>query len=233
LTAQLFCHAVTYYRRHDSSLKGRVLSGFCGTADNLAALELGIQEGEDGEYTLEALYQALVDILEIVPSESKTLSLELLHTLAAKAGRNGFGLLTQSPFKTYHAALLRQSISRDSPQHQAHIQQIASTLFGKDHLERGMDRLIEALVAPEIAAVFALTARCNHSCNPNAQVQSQEFVDAHIDLVALEEIAAGQEILISYIAVGSNVGKKSRIQRQRELQAKYLFVCDCSKCSKS
>jgi hypothetical protein len=36
--------------------------------------------------------------------------------------------------------------------------------------------------------------------------------------------------LISYIPSGSGVGKRSTVQRRRELQAKYLFHCDCGRC---
>ena len=111
------------------------------------------------------------------------------------------------------------------------MRQVAQALVGSDVLQRGMDRDIETKVAPEICAVFPLTARCNHSCEPNAQVRSQEFVDCHIDVVALRDLAVGEELLISYIPVGAGVGKRSTKQRRRELQAKYLFCCDCPICS--
>lgn len=106
------------------------------------------------------------------------------------------------------------------------MEQIAKAL-GKSQLERGMDRLIEEKVAPEISSMFVLTARINHSCQPNAQVMAQEFVDARIDLIAAQDIVPGEEILISYI----QCRKKSTAQRRRELQTKYLFTCDCIQCS--
>ena len=117
-----------------------------------------------------------------------------------------------------------------SPKHQANMQAIAREVFGKATLERGMDRALDDKIAPEVCAVFGLTARCNHSCQPNAQVCSQEFADAYIDVKALEDIEKGQELLISYIPTGSP-SMSSTVRRQRELQAKYLFVCDCVKCS--
>jgi hypothetical protein len=241
LAGRLLAHSVHYYRTHHESLKGHFLQGICGTADNLSALELGLfqkeenvnDDGYSSSYTLEPLHNDFVFILELTtPDEKRVFSLEYLHTLAAQAGRNGFGLLTQSPFKPYHAGLLRKN-GRDSPRHNANMQQVAQSLSGKDQLERGMDREIEAKVAPELCAIFPLTARCNHSCEPNAKVQSQEFVDARIDVVAKRDISAGEEILISYIGgdYGSGMGKKATFQRRRELQAKYMFLCDCPLCT--
>jgi hypothetical protein len=230
LAVRLFAHCVEYFRGHQQSLDGHFLEGFCGKAEDLDVLEFGIRDSE-GRYTLLPLYESIVVIFNLSSFEKETLSLECLHRVAAHAGRNGFGLHTQSPFKTYHAGLLRKSMSRDSEEHQANIKQMAQALVGRDQLERGMDRDIEAKVAPAICAVFPLTARCNHSCEPNTAVKSQEFVDTHIDVVAVRDLSAGEEILISYIPVGFGVGKRSTVRRRRELQAKYLFYCDCSLCS--
>ena len=212
-------------------MKGHFLQGICGEPTDLRPLELGIESAEG--YTLKPIHEKLVEIYEMTPTEQTTLSLEYLHRVAAQAGRNGFALRTQSPFKAYHAALLRQSFSRDSEQHQANLQELARVLSNgkEDTIQRGMDREIEAKVAPEICAIFPLTARCNHSCEPNAQVQSQVFVDSHMDMVALRDLEAGEELLISYLPVGPGVGRKTAVQRRRELQAKYLFYCDCPKCT--
>ena len=229
LASRLFCHCVQYYRTHAQSLAGHFLDGFCGDATDLDALELGNYDTVKGCYSLNLLYGRLLDILSLSPIEQQTLSLEFLHKIASQAARNGFGILTQSPFKTYYASLVRKSTTRDSKEHQANMKQVAQAL-GRESLHRGMDRDIESKVAPEICAVFPLTARCNHSCEPNAQVRSQEFVDAHIDVVALRDLHPGEELLISYIPAGAGVGKRSTFQRRRELQAKYLFYCDCVCC---
>lgn len=194
-------------------------------------LEIGAED-EEGRYTLGGLYEQIVVILDITPSEQDTLSLTCLHQIASQAARNGVGILTQSPFKAYYAALLRKSMSRESDEHKANMRQVAQALLGLDQLERGMDRDIEARVAPAVCALFPLTARCNHSCEPNAEVKNQEFVDCHIDVVALRDLKVGEELLISYIPVGTGVGKRSTVQRRRELQTKYLFSCDSSRCIK-
>lgn len=86
-----------------------------------------------------------------------------------------------------------------------------------------------------MVALFSLTARINHSCDPRAEVRSEEFVDCRIDLVAKREILAGEEITISYINVGRTAGgsARDRTRRMRELRAKYLFECDCALCTES
>lgn len=87
--------------------------------------------------------------------------------------------------------------------------------------------------AVQVVAIFLLTARINHACDPCAEVRSQEFVDCNIDVVATRDILQGQEITISYINVGRLAGKSARnkTRRMRELRAKYLFDCDCTLCS--
>ena len=83
--------------------------------------------------------------------------------------------------------------------------------------------------------LFALTARCNHACEPNAEVRSEQYMDGVIDLVATRDIQVGEEITISYISVRNSNRSGSHLsclKRQRELQAKYLFHCTCERCQK-
>jgi hypothetical protein len=78
-----------------------------------------------------------------------------------------------------------------------------------------------------IVGLFTLIARINHSCDPNAEVRSQEYTDCHVDLVAKRPIEPGEEITISYIREST-----AKVKRLRALESKYLFACDCSKCAK-
>ena len=86
--------------------------------------------------------------------------------------------------------------------------------------------------AIQIAALFSLTARINHSCDPCAELRGGEFIDCHVDLIAKRDICKGEEISISYINVGKTAGRAAtnRNKRRRELKARYLFDCDCNKC---
>lgn len=102
-----------------------------------------------------------------------------------------------------------------------------------------MYRLVEYLspfltrqCAVQIAGLFTLTARINHSCDPCAELRGGEFVDCTVDLVSRRDIEAGEEISISYINIGKTAGRAAtdRNRRRRELKARYLFDCDCTKC---
>jgi hypothetical protein len=220
-------------QRHRRTIKNDWwLNGMCGDSQDMNALELGLAETDDHgntNYTLKPVYDAIVSDWELSECETRELSLDYFQKLACTAARNGVCLATQSPFQVYYSALVR-SAGRGSKQHEQVKGQVA-LLGSSGQLERGMDRAINALVAPEINAIFPLTARINHSCLPNAQIASQEFVDSHMDLLALRDIEPGEEISISYIATGKGLGQMSTNRRQRELQVKYLFMCNCNKCA--
>jgi len=209
----------------------------CGESSDVATLELGLAVSADPEsnncttrYTLEPVYNYLVQLWSLSTDEESLLSLELFSSMAAKAARNGFGIRTQSPFRPYYTALLRATGGRGSERHDQVKRQVACALGAKSGvLERGMDRNVDEKVAPEIAGLFLLTARINHACNTaaKAEVHSQEFVDARIDVVAVQDIEAGEEITISYIEKSA---RNNRERRQRELRAKYMFQCNCACC---
>jgi hypothetical protein len=232
LAVKFFSYSLQLYRT-TNSLEESLLHGLCGDAENVTALELGDYDTDSSTFSLRHLYKDLMAAYNMSQAESAILSLDYLHKLAAMAARNGVGLMTQSPFKPYYAAVVRSIGGRGSAQHDAIKTQVASALGSSDgSLQRGMDRAVDELVAAHISALFVLTARINHSCAPNASIQSQVFCDAHMDLVALRDIQRGEELTISYIGRGHGVGKKNTGRRRRELQSKYMFVCDCVDCTK-
>ncbi|KAJ3556673.1 hypothetical protein NP233_g11925 [Leucocoprinus birnbaumii] len=73
----------------------------------------------------------------------------------------------------------------------------------------------------------------NHSCEPNAVLvfsRSQHRArkeEPAVEVVAIRDIAADEEVLISYID-----STLPREQRQEALNVTYYFTCDCSLCSK-
>ena len=74
---------------------------------------------------------------------------------------------------------------------------------------------------------FPLVACINHSCDPSlASTKGEKDVDGRAVLVATRDIAAGEELYMSYIdaSEGSSPG-----QRRQELRD-YGFVCACSRC---
>ena len=168
----------------------------------------------------------------MTPLEQSQLPLQVLERLASQSARNTVGFRTQSPFKSYFSALRRASGGWGTPRYEENRKALAIALVGKEELPgRGsnMDRELYERLAPPLAALFSLTARLNHSCQPNAQLEAQVFVDCHVDVVATRPISVGEEITISYL--GPVRPSSTSTRRRRELRAKYLFDCQCSLCS--
>ena len=237
LATRLFAATLQLFRTTGTVVDSE-FDGLCGDATDVLMLELGMAKISTAcetnvctrQYSLEPVYSYLVELFQLGVPETECLSLDLFSALASKAARNGFGIRTQSPFRIYYSSLLRACGGRGSKRHEECKQQVARALGSKNGaLERGMDRVVDEKVAPEIACLFMLTARINHACNTaaNAEVHSQEFVDARVDVVAVHDIEAGEEITISYIGQSSRHHKE---RRQRELRAKYMFQCCCPIC---
>jgi len=238
LAIRMFGYSLHAYRRAafaGSESTSNFLFGLCGEASDLDALEIGqvcLENGAHGCHrTLQEVYDKMASVWVMSEVEMEVLNLDYFHKLVAVAARNGVGLATQSPFTVYYESLLRATGGRGSDRHEDIKSRVASAL-GSDlgKLERGMDHLVNKLVAVEIVAIFPLTARINHSCRPNAQIRGQAFVDCHADVVALRDIDPYEEITISYIPTGRGVGIKSTYRRRRELSARYLFRCTCEEC---
>lgn len=67
----------------------------------------------------------------------------------------------------------------------------------------------------EGSGIFALHSACNHSCEPNAEVAFEG--DSTLTLRAIEDIAQGDEICISYLEPG--LLRSSRNTRHAELRS--------------
>ncbi len=77
-------------------------------------------------------------------------------------------------------------------------------------------------------ALHPLAALVNHSCNYNAIVRfDRSMYSQHtLTIRALRPIARDEQIVVSYIDATN-----PRHVRHKELQDKYFFTCECSKCS--
>jgi hypothetical protein len=72
------------------------------------------------------------------------------------------------------------------------------------------------------------TIHCsNHSCAPNAEYCFPAN-SAELHLTAVSDIAAGDEVTISYLDPCAM--RQCRNYRHEELAESYLFSCDCPKC---
>ena len=237
LATHIFC-TIVHQCRYTPELSLGLFQGICGSSSDIAPLELGLPvllpgpNGSCGAYTLKPMYEAVCKALSLDENEQEMFSLELYCQLAAMAARNGFEIATKSPFSIYYSALKGAAGGWGSERHSQLVKQVAAALGSTNgELQRGMDKAVGAKVAVKIAALFPLLARINHSCDACAEVRGGEFVDAHVDVSATRDIEKGQEITISYINLGKNEGKKARHRRMKELQARYLFICQCSRCS--
>jgi SET domain len=222
--------------------------GLCGSADDLPLLDLADDD------SFQDLYHTMVQAYDMTEREQMVLSLQRLEQLVAVASRNGVAVRTQSPFQPYYAAILRrygrnsnlhvqlqhavvqllspssstESLDNDDDDHETVPPPSADPQSARPRLRRGMDRELNERYAPEVVALFPLIARINHSCDPNAQIVSQVFVDYHVDVCAVKPIAVGEEITISYLP--TTIQRRER--RRQLLQARYLFECECPRCQK-
>lgn len=218
LAMKMFHSLLQRYRSAESLIDWT--RGLCGLSSDCH--QLGLED-------LSNDYDTLVKQWDMTNEECDMLSLECFQRLVAAACRNSFGVRTQSPFKPYYAAVLRQC-GRNSEMHHALRNAIshflgASLIETENTLQRGMDRDMDDRFAPELICIFPLISRINHSCDPNAQVISQTFVDYHVDLVAAQDIGVGEEVLISYLPP-----MKRSERRKQFLKARFLFDCNCSAC---
>ncbi|KAF5280619.1 hypothetical protein FQA39_LY05267 [Lamprigera yunnana] len=96
-----------------------------------------------------------------------------------------------------------------------------------DKLYEDMDKFSGNFLNNEGVALFPLQSTANHSCVHNTE-PTYLHNNSRLSLVALRDIAAGEEITISYIDECS-LGR-SRHSRHKILRENYLFICQCSKC---
>lgn len=198
------------------------------------------------------------------PPGGVSLSYTVWKQCVAVAARNAVGLRLQSPWSAYHAAVVRRYTGGFG--HDAHAAVTAqwarilntsnnkndskdnnhrpnngtprdiSTTTKSNTLNRSLDDKVKERFAPEIAAIFPLTAKLNHACPPHhTAVLQANFATAAVDVVveaAIDSdrgmlIPAGQEVTISYLPPSRAT---STAQRKHALQAKYLFDCTCPAC---
>lgn len=91
-----------------------------------------------------------------------------------------------------------------------------------------LDSFFSARTGESASAVYALHSKLNHSCAPNVHVVSGSFVDAAVEVVALTDVATGEELCVSYTDP-----KLSHAQRRRALLNNHFFVCNCAECAAS
>ena len=80
--------------------------------------------------------------------------------------------------------------------------------------------------------VYYRVALVNHSCAPNTVINITE--DRRIKIVAVEQIKAGEEILLNYLRPTEGVGEELlKFRRQKMLRTRFQISCECRVCSLS
>lgn len=74
--------------------------------------------------------------------------------------------------------------------------------------------------------VYERICRVNHSCQPNC-AHAFDAAASVGELRAVNEISAGEELYLTYIALSASLA-----ERRRLLQEKYGFLCSCESCRK-
>ena len=172
LAGRMFCAAVHRHRMQKKETvdegQGNPHHGMCGEAKDLTPLELGVLTRSNTPkrgntdinrkaaenimheyYSLDTAYLAICGELDLTPEEQQsTLTLEFLHTQACVAARNSFCITTQSPFRPYYSALLRESGGRQTTHHKEFVKELSLVLGSENEtLERGMDKQVENQVS--------------------------------------------------------------------------------------
>eukprot|EP00743_Colponemidia_sp_Colp-15_P007291 GILK01007874.1.p1 GENE.GILK01007874.1~~GILK01007874.1.p1 ORF type:complete len:518 (+),score=59.49 GILK01007874.1:37-1554(+) len=80
--------------------------------------------------------------------------------------------------------------------------------------------------APTGGGIYPIVTFCNHSCDPNLQVESSTESGDVVFIRTRRRIVAGEELTIAYIDI--NLPYE---ERQSQLRLKYNFACRCVRCS--
>ena len=153
LASRMFCAEVQRYRTNpNNSLCNSQIFGLCGESSDVNSLEIGVLQREEEQheagYSVESIYGALCNTLDITEMERDVFSLTSFEKYVAMAARNGFNITTRSPFREYYSAMTRATGGRNSERHKATVQHLALALGAENgELRRDMDREIDEKVS--------------------------------------------------------------------------------------
>jgi hypothetical protein len=83
---------------------------------------------------------------------------------------------------------------------------------------------------PRVLGFYKCLAMANHSCNHNCVMRpSFKRTDHALYLLAIRDISAGDELLVTYVSDGFETVNDIQ-QRRAYLLKEFGFVCQCEKC---
>lgn len=171
---------------------------------------------------LPQFHEAIRRELRLTTEEEGWLTEVMLDRISAMVCLNSIQIRMRSPFSDYFGAVKRRVSSEE--ERRIAVEEMLKLAGGIPASEA--DAFFHQLCGTRGAAMFALHACCNHSCDPVAEVRCQGFGDHTIDVVATVDIFRGDPVTITY------VNPKLRwIQRCEVLQSNYGFICACPRCA--
>jgi len=140
---------------------------------------------------------------------------------AWKAAHKVYIQAFRSPVDPAHQKKLAKLVKQPLPE------DIESELFPYESFLRGLGRMNLNLEAH--GGLYILHSHLNHACTPNISVRhfDQRTSLARITVVALDDVEAGKELVITY--VDPNLGVRDR---RRQLREWGFGDCRCTRCIK-
>ena len=170
--------------------------------------------------TLRTLAQDSLDLLRSAWGETanawpRFFTLETYGRLIGAFELNNLELVVESPVENYFLAI---DAAPDGEEKRAAMRVTQPLL---DALDTEYDIPLLG------SALFSVQSGFNHDCDPNCEpMKGEEDIDGACVIIARRDIAAGEELTISYV---SDEASKSRDERNDEL-CDYGFVCRCERC---
>ncbi|KAJ4474933.1 hypothetical protein J3R30DRAFT_625746 [Lentinula aciculospora] len=160
-------------------------------------------------------------VYEIRPSSGKALG-----AFATKLLRRGDLILAETPIVPVDDPTPQNivtSFKQLSPRNLSRC-----LLLHNVHPQTGIFEGIFSTNAFSQSGIVFEASRFNHSCSPNARYAYHE-PSKRERIIALTDIAEGEEIYVSYLQ-SRNVYGSSRSERRQTLSTRYQFCCTCSAC---
>lgn len=168
---------------------------------------------------LENLFQGMMQVFSSDPDFQLWLTPDSFKRLFVLIGTNGQGIGTTSV-----GAWAKRvgDLENLSDVDKKTLEQAIDDLYMK------MDDYAGQFLNVEGSGLYSQQSKINHSCQPNCEIVFPHSNHV-LQVVALRDIAAGEEVTISYL--DECMLTSSRHSRQKELKANYIFVCECERCA--
>jgi SET and MYND domain-containing protein 5 len=175
--------------------------------------------GERFTSQINELNQAIVHVFDDDEVLRKYLSPEGLARLFALLGTNSQGIGTSSFAEWVKNVSDDDSLPEDK---KTEIDEYIDVLYTT------LENTVGQFINNEGSGLYLNQSKINHSCSPNAEI-TFPFSNNTLQVIAVKDIAAEEEICISYLDECQL--SRGRHSRQKYLEENYLFICECDKCN--